>query len=177
MAPSSSGQDATLSMWQRGFDSRRGYMEKFNPISKEKNMDDQQKSVPESEINEQSSRSSGAGGQNVNKRSTKSEVRWNVENTAAFTNEEKEKIKSALGNRINKEGDLIVTSQEERSWLQNKERAIERLNNLVRTTLIPEKERKATKPTLGSKERRLETKKRQGEKKKSRSEKPKINDY
>ncbi len=144
-------------------------MEKFETKFNEKNMDDPQKLVPESEISEQSSRSSGKGGQNVNKRSTKSEVRWNVENTAAFTPEEKEKIKQTLGNRINKEGDLIIVSQEERSWLQNKERAIERLNKLVRTALIPEKERKPTRPTAGSKERRLEEKKRIGEKKKSRS--------
>ncbi len=134
-------------------------------------------SVPESEISEQSSRSSGAGGQNVNKRSTKSEVRWNVENTAAFTDEEKEKIKSALGNRINKEGELIVVSQEERSWLQNKERAIERLNNLVGTALIPEKERIATKPTRSSKEHRLEEKKHRGETKQMRSQKPSVNEY
>ncbi len=145
--------------------------------NKEENMEYQQKSVPESEISEQFSRSGGSGGQNVNKLSTKAEVRWNVDASAAFTDEEKEKIKQVLNNRINKEGELLVVSQEERSQLQNRERAIERLNNLVNDALIPEKERKATKPTAGSKERRLETKKRRGETKKLRSQKPKANDY
>ena len=141
-------------------------------------MEDVQKFIiPENEIAEQFSRSGGSGGQNVNKLSTKAEVRWNVDSSAAFSDEEKEKIKQVLENRINKEGELIITSQEERSQLQNRGRAIERLNNLVSDALIPEKERVATKPTRSSKERRLEAKKRQGEKKKSRSEKPKINDY
>ncbi len=133
--------------------------------------------VPESEITEKFSRSGGKGGQNVNKLSTKVEVRWNVDASSAFTSEEKERIKEILGNRINKEGDLIIFAQEERSQKQNRERAIERLNNLVSAAIIPEKERIATKPTQSSKERRLDEKKHQGEKKKWRSEKPRKEDY
>lgn len=153
-------------------------MEKFlEKIGENMKQEELQKIIPENEISEQSSRSSGAGGQNVNKRSTKSEVRWNVNETTAFSDEKKERIKQVLANRINKEGDLIVSSQEERSWLQNKERAIERLNDLVQWALETEKERIPTEPTYASKKRRLEAKKRQGEKKKQRSEKPKINDY
>ncbi len=128
--------------------------------------------VPESEISEQFSRSSGRGGQNVNKLSTKAEVRWNIDESKAFNNEEKEKIKGILSNRINKKGELVIVSQEERSQLQNRERAIERLNNLVKTALIHEKKRKATKPTKASKERHLQSKKRLSEKKKWRSDKP-----
>jgi ribosome-associated protein len=138
---------------------------------------EEKKFVPDEEISEKFSRSGGRGGQNVNKLSTKAEVRWNVDASMVFTPEEKEKIKDILGKRINKEGELIVVSQEERSQMQNRERAIERLNKLVEAALIPEKERKPTKPTKASKERRLEEKKRIGEKKKQRSEKPKINDY
>jgi len=138
---------------------------------------EEKKIVPDEEISEKFSRSGGRGGQNVNKLSTKAEVRWNVDASMVFTPEEKEKIKDILGKRINKEGELIVVSQEERSQMQNRERAIERLNKLVEAALIPEKERKPTKPTKASKERRLEEKKRIGEKKKQRSEKPKINDY
>lgn len=152
-------------------------MEKFETRFNEENMDDSQKLVPESEISEQFSRSGGRGGQNVNKLSTKAEVRWNVGESKAFSDEEKEKIQQVLGNRISKKGELVITSQEERSQLQNRERAIERLNKLVNDALVPEKERKPTKPTAGSKERRLEEKRQLGEKKKSRSEKPKINDY
>ena len=125
--------------------------------------------VPESEISEQFSRSGGKGGQNVNKLSTKAEVRWNVDESKAFNNEEKEKIKGILSNRINKKRELVIVSQEERSQLQNRERAIERLNNLVKSALIPKKKRKATKPTRISKERRLEEKRRLSEKKKWRS--------
>jgi ribosome-associated protein len=138
---------------------------------------EEKKFVPDEEISEIFSRSSGRGGQNVNKLSTKVEVRWNVDASMTFTPEEKEKIKQALANRINKEGELIVVSQEERSQMQNRERAIEKLNKLVEAALVPEKERKPTKPTKASKERRLEEKRRIGEKKKQRSEKPKINDY
>ena len=133
--------------------------------------------VPESEISEQFSRSGGKGGQNVNKLATKAEVRWSVDASMSFTPEEKEKIKEVLGKRINKEGELIVVSQAERSQKHNRERAFERLNNLVETALMPEKERVATKPTFASKEHRLEEKKRLGEKKKMRSEKPKKDDY
>ena len=127
--------------------------------------------IPGREISESFSRSSGKGGQNVNKVSTKVELRWNVDASAAFTEKEKEQIKKASGNRISKEGDLIITSQEERSQIQNRQRAMEKLNKLVEEAIRPEKERVPTKPTRSSKERRLEEKKRQGERKKQRSKK------
>jgi len=126
------------------------------------------KKVPQSEIVEQFARSGGRGGQNVNKRSTKVELRWNVSQSTAFSDEEKERIEQVLENRINNEGDLIIVSQEERTQGQNRIRAIERLNNLVSSALIPEKERIATSPTRGSKERRLSSKKQIGDKKRLR---------
>jgi ribosome-associated protein len=147
-------------------------------INPAEEMDKKEKNiVPEDEITEQFSRSSGAGGQNINRVSTKAEARWNIEASAAFTDEEKEKIKQTLKNRINEKGELIIRSQEERSQSQNREQAIKRLNKLVQAALKPEKERVATKPTLASKKRRLQEKKRLGEKKRTRSEKPKNNDY
>ena len=127
--------------------------------------------IPGREISESFSRSSGKGGQNVNKVSTKVELRWNVDASVAFSEEEKEKIKKALANRINKGGDLIITAEEERSQLQNRQKAMEKLNKLVEEAIRPEKERVPTKPTRSSKERRLEEKKRQGERKKQRSKK------
>ena len=127
--------------------------------------------VPEAEISERFSRSGGKGGQNVNKLSTKAEARWNVDASQEFTPGEKEKIRQFLKNDINEEGDLIVTSREERSQSQNRKRAFEKLNNKVAAALTPEKERIPTKPTRASKERRLEEKKKMGEKKKWRSKK------
>ena len=133
-----------------------------------KSMGEVRLAVPESEISESFSRSGGKGGQNVNKLSTKAEVRWNVDHSLAFTDEEKEKIKYVLKNRINKKGELVVISQEERSQFQNRKLAVERLNRLVSSALIQENERIPTGPTRASKERRLEEKRRQKEKKASR---------
>jgi ribosome-associated protein len=121
--------------------------------------------VPRKEIIEKFSRAGGAGGQNVNKLSTKAEARWNVGKSKAFTQEEKEKIRRALGNKINAKRELVVVSQIARTQRQNRELAIERLNNLVKSALIPKKKRKPTKPTKASKERRLTGKKRLKEKK------------
>ncbi len=125
--------------------------------------------IPENELEISFIRSSGKGGQNVNKLATKAQLRWNIDKSQAFTPEEKEKIKFLLKNRINKEGDLIIEAQDERFQLQNKEIAIMRLNNLVQSALIPQKERIETKPTQSSQERRIEEKKKQGGKKKERN--------
>lgn len=132
----------------------------------------QPKKVPEAEIVEQFVTGGGPGGQNVNKVATKVELRWNVDASASFSPEEKQKIKEVLKNRINKKGELIVASQEERLQAQNRVRAMEVLETLVARALEPEKERVATAPTKGSKERRLQEKKAQGEKRKGRSWKP-----
>jgi ribosome-associated protein len=136
-----------------------------------------EKLVPESEITEKFSRASGAGGQNVNRVSTKVETRWNFEKSKTFSPEEKEKIRQFLKNRINEKGEVVVVSQEARTQGQNRKLAIEKLNNLVKLALIPKKKRRSTKPTRASKERRLEEKRRIAEKKRQRSEKPKINEY
>ncbi len=121
--------------------------------------------IPRTEITEKFSRSSGAGGQNINRVSTKAEARWNVGKSKAFSLEEKEKIRQVLANKINAKGELVIVSQEARTQMQNRELAIERLDNLVKSALIPKKKRKPTKPTKASKERRLVAKKQLREKK------------
>lgn len=106
-----------------------------------------------------SSRSSGPGGQNVNKVNTRIELRFNLPGSEMLNEGEKIKIQSALGNRINKEGFLILVSQTERSQLANKKKVTERFYKLLQKALAPVKKRKPTRPTLASKERRIESKK------------------
>ena len=104
------------------------------------------------------SRSGGPGGQNVNKVSSKVELRFNVMNSNLLDDREKQIIQEKLGSRINNEGELIMVSQSERSQLKNKEKVTERFYLLLNKALTPKKNRRPTSPTLGSKERRLESK-------------------
>jgi ribosome-associated protein len=108
------------------------------------------------------SRSGGPGGQNVNKVSSKIELRFNILLSTAFNEEEKELIFRKLKNKINKEGELIIVSQVERSQLLNKEVAIDKFYDLVSRALTVQQKRKSTKPTKASKVRRLEGKKIRG---------------
>lgn len=117
------------------------------------------------ELKFSASRSGGPGGQNVNKVSTKIELRFNVSISELLTPKEKEIIISKLENKINKEGELVLVSQSERSQLANKEKAIEKFYSLLRKALTPQKKRKATKPSKAAKEKRLESKRIKSEKK------------
>ena len=105
-----------------------------------------------------SSRSSGPGGQHVNKVSTKVELRFHIPNSGLLNDEEKDILLIKLKNKINSEGELIIVSQDERSQLKNKEKTIEKFYELLQKALTPPKKRKPTKPTQASKEKRLEKK-------------------
>lgn len=114
--------------------------------------------IPESELRVTFARSSGAGGQNVNKTSTKAIVHWPVGKSQVLSFEEKGRVREKLEGRINFRDELIVMSEEERSQLQNRERAVARLQALVAKALRVPKKRRPTKPTKASKLRRLESK-------------------
>lgn len=115
------------------------------------------------------SRSSGPGGQNVNKVNSKVELRFNIDQSPILNDEQKEKIKLKLSAKTNQEGELIIVSQEKRSQVQNKELAIEKFYMLLNKALTPRKKRLRTKATQASKEKRLKNKKQHSEKKNRRN--------
>ena len=119
----------------------------------------------ESEFVFSTSRSSGPGGQNVNKVNTKVELRFSIENTLLLSDLEKFKLRNLLKNRISNEGELIVISQSERSQLKNKEKTVERFYQLIGMALKPVKKRKPTTPTRSSVEKRLKLKKEKSQRK------------
>ncbi len=120
------------------------------------------------ELTYKTSRSSGAGGQNVNKVETAVTVMWEVASSTVFNDYEKQLISTKLKNRINSEGFLQLTVSESRTQLQNKKIATERILEMVNQATIIPKTRHKTKPTKGSKERRIQAKKILGEKKENR---------
>ena len=120
------------------------------------------------ELSFKTSRSSGSGGQNVNKVETSVTVLWKVEDSAVFTESKKERILLKLKNKINAEGILQTTVSESRTQLQNKKIATERIQELVNKSLIVPKKRIATKPSRAKVEKRLESKKKLSEKKENR---------
>ena len=120
------------------------------------------------ELKFSATKSSGPGGQNVNKVNTRVELRFNLEESDVFSNAEKRTIIFKLANRINSDGEIFMASSVERSQWRNKERVSERFFELIEKALTPQKKRIKTKRTQASRIKRLEGKKQLAQKKKNR---------
>jgi ribosome-associated protein len=124
--------------------------------------------IPDDELSFSYARSGGPGGQNVNKVSSKAILRWGMAASASVTPAVKERIARLERKRVTTEGDLVIASQRFRDQERNREDCLERLREIVLRALVVPKVRRPTKPTKGSKRRRLEEKKRRSETKQGR---------
>lgn len=127
--------------------------------------------IPLSELVYTASRSSGPGGQHVNKSDTRIQVRWNVKESSALDGAERARLLKMLASRLTEAGDLILAGDSHRSQRRNREDVTQRLAAMVREALIPPKPRRKTKPTRASKEKRLDEKRQKSRTKKDRGKK------
>ena len=124
--------------------------------------------IPLEEFAFQYARSSGPGGQNVNKVNTKVQLRWEVTRSPSLPEAVRQRFLEKNKNRINADGEFQISSTRYRDQKRNQEDCLEKLRELLLAVLEPPKKRKKTKPTRGSKERRLKEKKQRGERKEGR---------
>lgn len=111
------------------------------------------------EVSYRATRSSGPGGQHVNKTSTRVELYWELEHSTAVNEEEKDRLRKALANKLNREGVLIVSASPTRSQFKNKQAALTKFLGLLEKALIVPKKRKRPKgPSKAAKARRLRKK-------------------
>lgn len=127
-------------------------------------------SIPQEELNFSYVRSSGAGGQNVNKVNSKAVLRWSFSTSRVLPEAVRERFLQRYGNRLNAEGELIITSDRHRDQGRNAADCIDKLRALIATVWQAPKPRRPTKPTFGSTQRRLQNKKERGEIKRTRRE-------
>ena len=119
-------------------------------------------SIAESEIAESFIRSSGPGGQNVNKLATAVQLRFDVRRSPSLSGEVRSRLERLAGRRLTRDGVLVITAQRYRTQERNRDDALARLIDLIRAAAVPPVPRRPTRPTAGSRLRRLEGKKRRG---------------
>lgn len=124
--------------------------------------------IPSDEIRETVSRSSGPGGQHVNKTSTRVTLRWNLPASAAPSEVQRERMIERLARRLTRTGDLVVSADETRSQSRNREIARARIVEILRESLTVERARRPTKPSRAAKGRRTDAKTRRGVVKRTR---------
>lgn len=124
--------------------------------------------IPRSDFKWRAVRSSGPGGQNVNKVSTKVEVRFDLPNTTVLTEAARARLRRIATGHLDSDGFIVITSQATRTQRQNLEQALENLASLVRRALVAPRKRLKTKPTSASQVRRLQGKRIQSVKKRTR---------
>ena len=125
-------------------------------------------SIPDEEFEWKFIRSSGPGGQNVNKVASAVQLRFLLPRNVSLPVAARNRLRRLAGQRLIDDGSILISARSERSQEQNRRDALERLAELIRAALIEPKIRKKTRPTLGSKERRIESKKRRGTTKQGR---------
>jgi ribosome-associated protein len=125
---------------------------------------------PEAELSFSFSRSSGPGGQDVNKTSTRVTLRFDVEGSPSLTREQKDRLKARLSTRIDKRGTLSLAAQEHRTQAANRKEAVGRFNRLIRSALRRRPPRKPTRASKAAQERRLRKKARRSQIKSDRSQ-------
>ncbi len=124
--------------------------------------------IPDEELEWKFIRSSGPGGQNVNKVSSAVQLRFLLHRNTSIPASAKHRLRRMAGQRLVDDGTILITARDERSQEQNRRSALERLADLIRAALIEPKIRKKTRPTRASKERRIDSKKKRSTTKRGR---------
>lgn len=125
-------------------------------------------SIEDGELEFSFARSGGPGGQNVNKVNSKVHLSWNLRTSPSLTDEQRALLLDRLAGKLTDDGRIVITSAEDRSQLRNRETAVLRLINILKTAMAPIRVRRPTAPTKGSERRRINDKKMNSVRKKDR---------